>query len=85
MLKSLEVSDPESCLNVALEDEPIFVLLGRDASAPAAITAWFADRLNRCKNRAGDPQMIEAREAISAMLDWRAARVLAKPKEGKNE
>ena len=40
MRKRDELSDPNSCLNKAADDEPVFVLRAHDASAPDAIRAW---------------------------------------------
>lgn len=37
MIKSRELSDPNSCMSRAKDDEMTFVLLGRDAAAPQAI------------------------------------------------
>ncbi len=45
MLKRDELADPTSCLNRARDDEMTFVLLGRDAAAPAAIRAWAEERI----------------------------------------
>jgi len=38
--KVQELQDPKSCLNRSQNDEPVFVLVGRDRTAPAAIEAW---------------------------------------------
>jgi len=63
MLKRDEISDPNSCLNRARDDEQTFVLLGRDAAAPAAIRAWVNERLRLGKNMLEDAQIQEALEA----------------------
>ena len=34
MIKKKELSDPNSCMSKARDDEMTFVLLGRDAAAP---------------------------------------------------
>lgn len=60
MLKSKELSEPSSCLNKARPDELIFVLLARDAAASSTVRHWVAERLRLGKNKAEDPQMIEA-------------------------
>ena len=39
MTKRELLADPNSCLNRAADDEPVFVLLGRDPAAPFAISA----------------------------------------------
>jgi hypothetical protein len=67
MRKRLEMIEPNSCLNKAGDQEMVFVLLGRDESAPAAIRAWCDDRLVRGKNKATDPQIVEAFECADTM------------------
>lgn len=67
MRKRDELSDPNSCLNKAREDEWLFVLLGRDAAAPAAVRAWIAERLRLGKNHVNDPQIVEARQWADAV------------------
>lgn len=37
MRKRDELTDPNSCMNKASDDEWTFVLLGRDAAAPGAV------------------------------------------------
>jgi hypothetical protein len=68
MIKVDEHLIPDSCFNRAAWDEPIFVLLGRDASAPAAIRAWIVSRILLSKNQFGDPQTVEA-EAIASEME----------------
>lgn len=60
MLKEQELTDPESCLNKAREDEPIFVLLARDAAAAHAIRCWAMRRVEMRLNQASDLQIREA-------------------------
>jgi len=60
MRKTDEVTYPTSCLNRAREDEMLFVLLGRDAAAPSTIRHWVDERIRLGKNKANDPQIIEA-------------------------
>ena len=43
MIKSKEVSDPNSCLNKAVHDEPIFVLKSTDEVAPHIVRVWASD------------------------------------------
>ena len=45
MRKHDELSIPDSCLNRAKSNEMLFVLLGRDKAAPAAIRAWDNDAI----------------------------------------
>ncbi len=60
MIKQQELSDLKSCLNRAVMDEMLFVLLGRDPAAPIAIRAWIEERLRIGKNKPGDQQIIDA-------------------------
>ena len=69
MRKRKELSDPASCLNKAGDDEMLFVLLGRDESAPAAVRAWIEDRVSRGKNRRTGPKIQAAERWIQTVLD----------------
>jgi hypothetical protein len=40
MMKYQELSDPNSCLNKAADDEPLFVLRSTDKLAPALVRLW---------------------------------------------
>jgi hypothetical protein len=60
MLKRDELSNPKSCMSRARDDEQTFVLLGRDAAAPAAIRAWVEERIRLGKNKRDDAQIQEA-------------------------
>lgn len=37
----------EGCLGKSADDEPVFILCGRDLSAPVAVRAWAADARTR--------------------------------------
>lgn len=67
MIKSEELSKPDSCLNRAADDEMIFVLLGRDPAAPVAIQAWILERMRIGKNKQHDGQLEEAFRCAKAM------------------
>jgi hypothetical protein len=67
MKKKQEIENPDSCLNKAREDERIFVLLARDAAAPAAIRAWAMERIRLGKNQESDAQIVEALACADAM------------------
>lgn len=67
MRKRDELEIPTSCLNRAADDEMLFVLLGRDVAAPAAIRAWVAERIALGKNKANDAQILEALRCALAM------------------
>lgn len=60
MIKREELTNPNSCMSRAADDEMTFVLLGRDAAAPAAIRTWVMERLRLGKNQVGDAQITEA-------------------------
>ena len=61
-----------SCMNKAHPEEMVFVLLSRDAAAPAAIRAWVDERLRIGKNAKTDSQIIEALECAKTMeLEFR--------------
>ncbi len=60
MRKKDELSKEHTCMQHAHPDEMTFVLLSRDAAAPAAIRAWVAERLRLGKNAEDDPQITEA-------------------------
>lgn len=60
MRKKDEIQNPESCWNKAKDDENLFVLLGRDRSAPYTIRCWANERIRIGKNRYDDPQITEA-------------------------
>jgi len=40
MLKMEELADPESCINKAAPEEPVFVLRGKDLCSAYAVRAW---------------------------------------------
>ena len=64
------------CFGNAEPDEPMFILLARDASAPDLVDKW-ADRRRKLINEGKKPQsdmamVIEAEDCAIAMRDWRA-------------
>ena len=67
MIKRDELNDFDSCFNKAGDSERLFVLLARDVAAPVAIRAWVAERLRLDKNKASDPQIVEALECARLM------------------
>ena len=76
-----------TCMNSARDDEMVFVLLGRDAAAPAAILAWIDKRIELGLNVETDPKIVEARACAETMYYERvgdranAARVNAEPSD----
>lgn len=67
MRKEDELKHPFSCLNRAKDSEMIFVLLGRDVAAPAAIRTWVEERVRLGKNIPTDKQVFEALECARIM------------------
>lgn len=67
MIKTDELSRPDSCLNKARHDERIFVLLARDIAAPDVIRYWVRRRTWLGKNKIDDPQIVEALECARLM------------------
>jgi hypothetical protein len=67
MIKRRELTDPASCMSRARDDEMTFVLLERDETAPATIRWWVGERIRRGKNRADDPQILDALECARLM------------------
>jgi hypothetical protein len=67
MIKRLEMTDPQSCMSRAGEDEMTFVLLARDICAPDTIRDWVANRLGAGKNKFSDPQIQDALECAREM------------------
>jgi hypothetical protein len=60
MIKSEELTNPNSCMSKAKDDEMTFVLLGRDAAAPDVIRFWCRRRIALGKNKTTDAQILEA-------------------------
>lgn len=67
MRKKDELSKEHTCMQHAHAEEMVFVLLSRDAAAPAAIHAWVAERLRLGKNVETDAQITEALECARVM------------------
>jgi hypothetical protein len=63
VLKRDELSNPNSCLNRAKDDEMIFVLLAHDAAFAHAVREWAKKRVELGKNAPGDAQITEALKA----------------------
>jgi hypothetical protein len=74
MRKKDEITNPTSCLNIALPDEPLFILLGRDPAAPYAIRMWTEGRILAGKNERFDLQITEA-EVLADTMDRERALI----------
>lgn len=60
MLKKEEIAEPNSCLNKAKDDEPIFVLLGRDPVAAKVVRFWIIERIKAGLGTLADKKIQEA-------------------------
>lgn len=67
MRKKDELADPNSCINRSKDDEPVFVLCGRDRLAPAAVRSWADAAV-----AAGTPRakVHDAYALAQAMEEW---------------
>ena len=74
MIKSDELSNPNSCMNRARDDEMTFVLLARDEAAPSVIHFWAAERVRLGKNKPYDSQIQEALACAVKMESQRKGR-----------
>lgn len=68
MRKREELTNPNSCMSRAQDDEMTFVLLGRDPAAPVAIKAWAHERVRIGKNVRDDGQILEALQCAATMI-----------------
>lgn len=63
---------PFDCYANAEGDEPMFILLARDAQAPALVRQWASDRADALE----DPvKVAEAYACADAMEKWRRMKV----------
>jgi len=67
MLKFEEEQNTKSCWNKARPTERVFIILGRDKAAKAAINAWVRARIDYGLNKLGDPQIQEALDCAKLM------------------
>lgn len=72
MIKHEEISNPDSCLNRAAEDEPVFVLKATDICAPYAILFWILSRITAGRNLEDDEQLKQAQALAADMIKYRA-------------
>jgi hypothetical protein len=75
--------DRFDCWESAEPDEPVFVLAGRDADAPATVESWALRRLRRIVTGDKPPDDIAkvraALDCAQAMRKWHAKRTGAAP------
>lgn len=78
MRKREELSSSDTCMSHAHPDEMVFVLIGRDPSAPEAIRTWVDDRVGLGKNVHTDVQIVEAL-AIARTMELEGRRWVDAP------
>jgi hypothetical protein len=65
---------PFDCYERAEADEPMFILLARDPSAPAMVEQWAAKRAHlinaKRKPESDRPMIVAAQECADAMRMW---------------
>jgi hypothetical protein len=61
------------------DDEPVFVLVARDACAPATIRAWVDKVLEVSELTTSDPKIKEALDLANAMEDWQFRNTMKIP------
>lgn len=71
MIKRHELAKPNSCLNKAHVDEPLFVLKATDPMAPMTIRHWAT----MSENIQPEEKLFEARECAREMEDWHQRNV----------
>lgn len=68
---------PNDCYSNALPDEPMFILLARDESAPQVVRMWASNRRDRIisgnKPQSDIALANEADEIAKQMEEWRKA------------
>ena len=69
--------DGDSCYQAALEDEPMFILLGRDPGAPVLVRSWAhkrqAEVWNGTRPAEDQAKVDEAFAQADKMTAWRDA------------
>jgi len=68
MIKSEEIKNPDSCLNQAEDDEPLFVLKAGDELAPEIVEEWIR-RSELHMLHTG--KLKNARRIAGLMRDWK--------------
>lgn len=67
-IKAKELADPESCLNKADPEEPLFILRAQDMRAPGIIRVWAVEFAGR--HGYDHPKYQEAIALAEAMEAW---------------
>lgn len=77
MRKRDELTNPNSCMSKARDDEWTFVLLGRDPAATETVLFWIRKRIRLGKNTPLDEQIQEARMWVENVESERANKAAA--------
>ena len=73
MIKREELSNPNSCINRAADDEPVFVLLAHDPVAAEVVRTWCA-----MARHYHEPEKIEEASALAQDMDDYQMRLMEK-------
>jgi len=76
MLKREEIQNPNSCLNKAADDEPVFVLRAQDKLSPMIVRTWAFEAELRGTPKA---KTEEALAQANAMESWALAHLAKYP------
>jgi hypothetical protein len=74
-IKAVELNDPNSCINKAADDEPVFVLRANDENAAPAVAAWARDYIVSkggwgVMTKEQRAKYTEAMDIVGAMRIW---------------
>lgn len=71
MLKRHEISDPNSCLNKAKDNQMVFVLTENDKAMEETIEFWINKRIELGLNELGDTKMVTAQNVADYVRSQR--------------
>lgn len=71
MIKRDELASPDSCINRAADDEPVFVLRAKDPTFGAVIREWIELRIAAGIDDRSDPKLTRAAALIALAEQWR--------------
>jgi hypothetical protein len=83
-MKKIDELRGPSCLTMARDDEPLFVLRANDEAAPVAVLAWAEAYKNRKMKDQGDlntrqrAKLKEAFACAAQMMIWKVDQQVAK-------
>ena len=69
MTKAENMKDPQSCLNKAAQDEPVFILRAKDPLAATVVACWAALAMSEGIHE--QSKIDGALDVAKAMRDWR--------------